>query len=168
MDSPQTNRGPTAWVGWIWFAAMMLVLNGFFNLLDGLVALFNNDVYAVRGKGLVTFNFTTWGWILLVLGILQVAVGIALIQGRPWARIVAMILVMLNAFAQIAFITAFPLWSVVVIALDGGPVGVVGARPGDGARILIMRVRRRFIVDFVEDLPPRQRAASFTIDQAQS
>jgi hypothetical protein len=118
MDSPQTSRGPTAWVGWIWFAAMMLVLNGFFNLLDGLVALFNNDVYAVKGKGLVTFNFTTWGWILLVLGILQVAVGIALIQGRVWARIVAMILVMLNAFAQIAFITAFPLWSIVVIALD--------------------------------------------------
>lgn len=118
MESSQTNRGPTAWVGWIWFAAMMLVLNGFFNALDGLVALFNNDVYAVGKKGLVTFNFTTWGWIFLLLGILQVVIGVMLIQGRMWARIVAMILVMLNAFAQITFITAFPLWSIVVIALD--------------------------------------------------
>jgi hypothetical protein len=118
MDSAQGNRGVTGWVGWIWFAAMMLVLNGFFNALDGLVALFNNDVYAVGKKGLVTFNFTTWGWIFLLLGILQVVIGVMLIQGRMWARIVAMILVMLNAFAQIAFITAFPLWSIVVIALD--------------------------------------------------
>ena len=118
MGTPEVNRGPTAWVGWIWFAAMMLVLNGFFNALDGLVALFNNDIYAVRGRGLVTFNFTTWGWILLIFGILQVAVGISLIQARTWARVVAIILVMLNAFGQVAFITAFPLWSIVVIALD--------------------------------------------------
>ena len=118
MESSQTNRGPTAWVGWIWFAAMMLVLNGFFNALDGLVALFNKDVYAVTGKGLVTFNFTAWGWILLILGILQVAVAISLIQGRVWARVTAMVLVMLNAFAQLVFITAYPLWSILVIALD--------------------------------------------------
>jgi hypothetical protein len=118
MEAPQVNRGPTAWVGWIWFAAMMLVLNGFFNALDGLVALFNKDVYAVTKKGLVTFNFTTWGWILLILGILQVVVAIALIQGRTWGRVVAIILVMLNAFAQVAFITAYPLWSLIVIGLD--------------------------------------------------
>jgi len=118
MEAPQVNHGPTAWVGWIWFAAMMLVLNGFFNALDGLVALFNKDVYAVTKKGLVTFNFTTWGWILLILGILQVVVAIALIQGRTWGRVVAIILVMLNAFAQVAFITAYPLWSLIVIGLD--------------------------------------------------
>src|ERR1700704_2745387 len=100
------SRQVTGWVGWIWFAAMMMIMNGCFNAIDGLVALFKDEVYVAANKGLVVFNFTAWGWIMLVIGVLQVVVGWFLIRGAFWARIAGIGLVMLSAISQITFITA--------------------------------------------------------------
>jgi hypothetical protein len=116
--SSQASRGVTAWIGWIWFAAILMIMNGTFNLIDGLVALFKDEVYVQSKSGLVVFDYTAWGWILLIIGALQVVAGLALMVGRTWARIVTIILIMLSAIAQIAFITAYPLWSITVIILD--------------------------------------------------
>jgi hypothetical protein len=108
----------TGWVGWIWFAALVMIMSGAFNVIDGFVALFNNKVYVESGDGLVVFNFTAWGVILLVLGGLHIVVGLALMGGYQWARVVAIILVLISAISQIAFITAYPFWSLLVIFLS--------------------------------------------------
>lgn len=104
--------------GWVVFASMMLVLAGMFGIIHGLVALINDEVYLVTNDGIVAFDFTTWGWIHLILGIIVLVAGFAVMSGQLWARIVGVFVAMLSAVSQIAFITAFPLWSVVIIGID--------------------------------------------------
>jgi hypothetical protein len=118
-DTRYTESGPvTGWVGWIWFAAVVMILVGVFNVIHGLVAIFNGDFFVETMDRVIVFNLVTWGWIHLILGILLVAVGAALVVGQTWARVVAVVLVALNAIGQLTFITVFPWWSVLVIAID--------------------------------------------------
>jgi hypothetical protein len=104
--------------GWVAFASFMLVLAGMFGIIDGLVALINDEVYLVTKEGVVAFDFTTWGWIHLCLGIIVLVAGFAVLSGQLWARLVGVFVATLSAVSQIAFITAFPLWSVVIIGID--------------------------------------------------
>ena len=111
----QASRG---WGSWVAFAGIMLALVGFFDVLQGLTALFNDEYFAVRKGDLLVFDFTTWGWFTLIWGLLLIAAGLGLLAGRGWARWFGMIVVFINAVAQIAFLNAFPIWSTIIIALD--------------------------------------------------
>ncbi|GAA2904728.1 membrane protein [Streptosporangium fragile] len=109
----------TGWVGWIWFAGMMMILNGIFNSINGLTAIFNDRFFLeARGRVLV-FDLTGWGWVHLTVGILLIVVGAALATGRLWARIVGIALVMINAVAQMASVWAYPWWSLLALVVDG-------------------------------------------------
>ncbi len=112
------SKQVTGWVGWIWFGAIVMIIVGAFNLIDGLVALFKHTVYVTTSGQLIVFNYTTWGWIFLILGIVQILVGLSLMANAGLgSRIVAIILVTLSMIAQISFITANPFWSILVIGL---------------------------------------------------
>src|SRR4051794_6646957 len=68
--SGSTSRGVSGWVGWIAFAGTLMVMLGTFHVIDGLVALFNDEYYLVTKSGLiVTADYTAWGWVHLILGI---------------------------------------------------------------------------------------------------
>ena len=108
----------TAWVGWIWFAAVLLLMAGAFNALNGLVAILSSEAYITTTSGLLVLDLTGWGWWHVFLGVLLVLAGIALFSGRMWARVIAVILAVLNACTQLLFLPASPVWSVLVIALD--------------------------------------------------
>lgn len=107
----------TMWSGWIWFAAIVMLITGVFNAVEGLVALLNRAFYVTNGENLLLFNLTGWGWTHLLLGILVGLAGIALLSGATWARVVAVAVASVNAIAQLTFIPAYPLWSTIVIAL---------------------------------------------------
>jgi hypothetical protein len=106
------------WAGWIWFAALMLVVLGVFNVIDGLVALFRDNFFTVDNGQLVVWNLTAWGWIHLIFGALQIVAGVFLFSGNTVARIAAIVLTGFNAIAQLAFVGAYPVWSIIVIAID--------------------------------------------------
>lgn len=106
------------WVGWVYFGGAMMVMLGAFNLVEGLVALFNDEYYVTTTQGLLLFDITAWGWIHLIIGLIAVAVGFGVIRGATWARICGVILCGVNAIAQLAFLSAYPLWGMLVIALD--------------------------------------------------
>jgi hypothetical protein len=108
----------TGWVGWVWFAGLMLIVVGLFNVIDGLVAIVKHNFFIPTQVGLLVFNLTGWGWIHLILGILLVIVGFAVLTGQLWARIAAVVLVILNAVTQLLFLSAYPIWSLIVIILD--------------------------------------------------
>lgn len=108
----------SAWLGWIWFAGAMMILLGLFNVIEGLVALFNSRFYVVGPEGLLVFDIAGWGWVHLIIGILAVAAGLALFTGAMWARVVAVVLATINALAQLTFLSAYPVWCTIVIALD--------------------------------------------------
>ena len=115
-----TTQSPTRtrWVGWIWFGAAMMILLGLFGLIQGFVAIFNDKYYVTTSQGLLVFDLTRWGWVHIILGGLAIIAGIALFTGAMWARVVAVVLAGINAIAQLAFLSAYPLWGIVVIALD--------------------------------------------------
>ena len=109
----------TAWTGWVVFAGIVMVMMGTFHAIQGLVGLFNSTVFLVRHTGLVvSLDYSTWGWIHLGLGILVVFAGVALLAGQLWARFVAVILAFLSAMVNVSFMAAYPLWSLLIIALD--------------------------------------------------
>lgn len=113
-----SNVRPTAWVGWIYFASVMMILVGGMQVIAGLVAIFKEEYYVAGPNALVAFDFTAWGWIHLVLGVLVFAAGFALLAGRLWARILATLLIVLSALSQLAFLGAYPLWSIIAISID--------------------------------------------------
>lgn len=103
--------------GWLTFAGTLALVVGAFNVIDGLVGLFNDDYYLVTDNKIMVFDYTAWGWFWLVLGAIQLVVGAGILAGRMWARVTGVIFAVLAALGHIAFLRAFPLWSVLVIAL---------------------------------------------------
>ncbi len=109
----------TAWVGWIAFAGAMMVLLGIFHVVDGLVALFRNEIFLVGRSGLtIEVDYTTWGWVHLIGGVLIVLAGIGLFIGNIFARSLGVVLAMISAVVNLAFLPAYPVWSAIMIAVD--------------------------------------------------
>ncbi|WP_127819497.1 DUF7144 family membrane protein [Microbacterium sp. CPCC 204701] len=109
----------TGWVGWGVFAAVILIISGIINIFHGLQALIGPDTaYFLGEAGLFSLDIEAWGWFHLILGALILLVGFALWAGATWARVIAVILVALNAIAQLTLIAAQPWLSLTVLALD--------------------------------------------------
>ncbi|MBK1787020.1 DUF7144 family membrane protein [Prauserella cavernicola] len=113
------TTGWSGWTGWVIFAGVMLVLVGFFQAIEGLVALFDDGYYLVGSNGLVVdVNYNTWGWVHLGVGVVAVLTGLGLMTGNRLARVVGVVLAVGSAVLNLAFIAAYPVWSTVVIAID--------------------------------------------------
>lgn len=111
---------PTGWIGWVYFTAALLIIIGGVQIIAGLTGIFNPNFYAITQTGaLIAFNFTTWGWVHLLLGIGVLASGVGLAMGRTWAQVTGGMLVVLVAIAQLAFIAVYPFWSIAVLVISG-------------------------------------------------
>ena len=118
MSSPASTR-PVGWVGWAFFAAAILFLNGMFTLTQGLVLLFGPDAYrALPDDDVFVFVVTGLAWWNIILGVFLLVAGGALFSGRNWARIVAVIFAVLSAVGQLLLIPAQPFWALIIIAVD--------------------------------------------------
>jgi hypothetical protein len=118
-DSTLWRKDASGWTGWITFAAIMAVTMGVYEAIMGLVALFNDEYYLVGPSGLVVeLDYTVWGWVHLILGVVAVAGGLALMQGRTWGRVLVICLAALSALVNLGFLSAYPIWCTILIALD--------------------------------------------------
>ncbi|TDC61781.1 hypothetical protein E1200_28115 [Actinomadura sp. GC306] len=115
--SASTSTRARVTSGWLTFAGTIALVIGTFNIIAGLVALLNDDYYLVTQNQILVFDYTTWGWFWLALGVVQVAVGAGIVAGKMWARVVGVIGAVLAAIGHLAFLQAFPIWSVLTIAL---------------------------------------------------
>ncbi|TDE33776.1 hypothetical protein [Actinomadura sp. 6K520] len=110
-------RGRQLTSGWLTFAGTIALVVGTFNIIAGLVALLDDEYYLVGQNQILVFDYTTWGWFWLALGIFQIAVGAGIVAGKMWARVVGVVGAVLAAIGHLAFLQAFPIWSVLTIAL---------------------------------------------------
>ncbi|MEU6152175.1 hypothetical protein ABZ816_19480 [Actinosynnema sp. NPDC047251] len=119
-EAERAGRPPVdaAWTGWIAFAGVMMVIIGVFTVIEGLVALFNDQYYVTTDDTVLVFDLTGWGWTHLILGVLIGLTGPALWTGAAWARIATVLFASVNAVAQLAFVGVQPVWSTIVIALN--------------------------------------------------
>ena len=132
MSAEQSARRPEP-SGWalsgVVFAASILTMIGLFQIIAGLVAIFDYEFFLVTRNYTFDLDASAWGWIHLLLGVLLVVTGFGLFSRRAWAGVTAIVLAMLSAVENFFFIPYYPFWSLVMIALD---VWVIWAltRPG--------------------------------------
>jgi hypothetical protein len=99
------------------FAVALLVTVGVFNLIDGIAAIANSHVF-IANAHYVVGDLRAWGWVVLILGALQVIAAVAVLAGSQAARWFAVVVIGLNAIGQMLFIPAYPFWSLLIIAVD--------------------------------------------------
>jgi hypothetical protein len=118
-DTPERSDTRAPWrTGLVVFAGTIMIVGGIFQALAGLVALFRNQVYVVGLNYVYSFDVTTWGWIHLIVGIVVALAGAALLTGQTWGRVVAVALAIVSMLVNFMFIPYYPVWSLLIIALD--------------------------------------------------
>jgi hypothetical protein len=114
------HEAPTSgWVGMAMFGGVMMMVAGTFHAMAGLVGIFNDSYWLVPSSDLViTVDYTAWGWVHLIIGALAIAAGAGILAGQAWARVSGVVLAVLSALVNLAFMAAFPLWATLIIAID--------------------------------------------------
>jgi len=103
--------------GWLMYATVMLGLVGTFNVIDGVVALSKSSFY-VAGARFIFSDLRTWGWIVLIVGALEIIAALNIVKGSELARWFGIATAALNAFAQLGFINAYPVWTIAAFTMD--------------------------------------------------
>ena len=117
--TPAHRAGAAGWVvGLSHFAGIMMMITGLFNAMEGVVALARNEVYAITPRYIFALDLTTWGWIQIILGIIVLAAGVGVITGQLWGRVVGITIAALSMLANFAFIPYYPVWSLLIVALN--------------------------------------------------
>jgi len=106
--------------GWIGFAGIVMLLIGCIAFFEGLIALFDDKYYVVTATGFLVVDLTTWGWIMLLWGVVLFCAGLGLLAAQGWARWFAIVVVSLSILAQLGFLgnSQYPLWTLTVMALN--------------------------------------------------
>ena len=116
-DFEESPKG--AWVmGTTAFAGVMLATLGSFQILQGLAAVLEDDVFVRGVEYSYKLDLTAWGWWLMLLGAAAVAVGIGIALNNIVANIAGLVLAFLSALSNFAFLPYYPFWSVLVIGFD--------------------------------------------------
>jgi hypothetical protein len=118
QEHRQAEPPSSAAIGLTIFAGVMMIMAGGFQALAGLVAIFENEFFVSTRNYIVKFDATSWGWIHLLLGLLVLFAGFAVMSGQTWGRTVGVILAVLSALSNFAFIPYYPFWAITIIALD--------------------------------------------------
>ncbi|TYL54935.1 hypothetical protein FXB39_04850 [Nocardioides sp. BGMRC 2183] len=127
MSNTESNTNP--WVdGLSIFAAVVLLTVGLFQIIEGIAAIAEDDIWATGPAGNYVFEFdlTTWGWIHLVIGIVLAVTGAALLAGQTWAIIVGMSLAVASAVVNFAWLPFQPFWALAIIALNVAVIWALG------------------------------------------
>jgi hypothetical protein len=103
--------------GWILFAASMLGLAGSWNTIQGILAIADSRVFVGEQK-FVFSDLQTWGWIVLVLGVLQLLAAFGIVGGSEAATWFGIGVAAVNAIGQLFFLPAFPFWALTMFAVD--------------------------------------------------
>jgi len=115
----QVDPTERAWAyGLTVFAAIIMMVAGVVQAIQGIVALANSDFYVVGRKYTFQFDVTAWGWIHLILGLAVAVIGFFVFRGATWARWTALVIVALSMLANFAWVPYYPVWGILVIALN--------------------------------------------------
>ncbi len=114
----RNNKEVSGWVGWIGFASFMLVLMGTLHIIAGLVALFKNEILLVGPNNTWLLDYTQWGWVHILGGIIAIWAASSLAQGHIFGRTAAALIAFISAIINMAFVPVYPVWSIMIITID--------------------------------------------------
>jgi hypothetical protein len=118
-DVSATDDGPSgAALGLTLLAAVFMMIAGVLGFFDGLAAIIRGSFFVVLPNYAYSLSATGWGWLHMILGALVFLTGAALFTDKLWARMTGVVLVAFSALANFVFLPYYPVWAIVIIALD--------------------------------------------------
>lgn len=120
MDRRQDMSMSTTWTGWVGFAAIMMAFIGALTFFEGLIAIIRDNYYVVTRQQVFLFDVSTWGWIMLLWGILLFVAALGLAAKSGWARWFTIVVLLINLLSQLSWLgnSGYPLWSLTIVALE--------------------------------------------------
>lgn len=115
----------TGWTVLVWVVAALLFLLGCWNVWDGIAALSRGGFVLADADQVLLLEVTAWGWVLLAVGVVELAAGLALPRGSGWARVVAILVAGFNGIVQLAFLAAYPVGAILILLLCVGIIWTV-------------------------------------------
>ena len=103
--------------GWLLFAGIMIVMVGVLNVIYGIAAIDNASFFVADQKYILS-DLSTWGWVMLILGVLQVVAAFSIWSGRSFGRWFGIGVASVNAIAALLSIPAYPFWSLAIFTID--------------------------------------------------
>jgi hypothetical protein len=114
-SAPPDLQGEVDRNSWLDLAAILLLLVGIFNIIDGIAAISDAKVMSDH---VLFANLHAWGWFFLVVGVVQVLAGWQVMREAGWAAIVGIVTAFVNALAQISAAHTFTVWALTIVAMD--------------------------------------------------
>jgi hypothetical protein len=105
-------------MGFTVLAAVIMLLSGLASFFEGLAAIVKGDFFVTLPNYAYNVSVSGWGWIHLIMGIVVFLAGACLFMDMLWARIVGVTLASFSLIMNLLYIPYFPVWSIIVIALD--------------------------------------------------
>jgi hypothetical protein len=113
-----TSSYQTETSGWVIFAATMFAIVGVFNFIQGIVFLVEDTWTVLTPDSILVFDLTTWGWILLILGVVEMVVAWGILSAQTWARIVGIIIATVAAVLNLLSLSIYPIWGLIILVLQ--------------------------------------------------
>jgi hypothetical protein len=140
-------------LGGMIFAATMMMVMGIFEIFQGIAAIARDQFFVVTPNYYYNVDTTTWGWIHLGIGVLAVVAGFFLFSGATWARVVGIIMAAVSATANFFFLPYYPIWSLVIIAINIFVIWAIASAPrlDRGASVDTMAMGGAYAGDVPQD-----------------
>jgi hypothetical protein len=119
--------------GWVTFAGVMLLIAGVLNIIYGIAAIGDSSFF-INDTRYIFSGLHTWGWVTLILGVIQLFAAFSLWGGGLYGRIVGIGAAGLSAIAALLSIPAYPLWSLAIFAIDVVIIHQIATRGTEGRR----------------------------------
>jgi hypothetical protein len=104
--------------GWVTFSGIMILIVGVMNVIYGIAAIDKSTFFVQDAKYVVFNDLNTWGWLLLVVGAVQLVAAFGIWSRTAWGRWIGIITAGGNAILQLLFISSFPLAALALFAID--------------------------------------------------
>jgi len=102
--------------GWWVFAGVLLLVAGVLNIIYGIAAIGDSKFFLDEATFILS-SLNTWGWIILIIGVLELVAAFSLFSGGEFGRWFGIFVASLNAIGALLSISAYPFWSLAVFAL---------------------------------------------------
>jgi len=103
--------------GWVFFASIMLGLIGVLNAIYGIAAIDESSFFVANTQYILS-DLRTWGWVLLIIGVLQLFAAFSVWRGGSFGRWFGIAVASLNSIAALLSMPAYPFWSLAIFAID--------------------------------------------------
>jgi hypothetical protein len=122
----------TEGAGWVLFAGVMVLIAGCLNCIYGIAAIDNANFF-VEDTRFIISDLNTWGWIILVIGVIQLFAAFSIFAGGGFGRWIGVFSAAVGSIGALLSIPGYPLFSLAVFAIEilviYGLIAYGGQRP---------------------------------------